>query len=308
MAGDAPLSRDVSAPGIITTIRPLWARWVILFVLLVPAVGLGSDVTPRADVRFVPLNPLRGDASPRAGALWGDIRKDQATGAIIEFKPNFSSPPHIHNITYRGVVIEGVVHNDDPEAETLWLGPGSFWVQPAGEPHITAAGEDGATIFLEIMSGPYLVRPTDEAFDSGERPLNVDATNLVWLTAADTTWIDAPSKPTADGPAIAHLWGSPGQGERNGTLLRLPSGYRGELLGLNDSVNVVVIVGQFALSVGTPSALLEPGAYVQLDRDDPQFLACEGEEACQLYVSTTGPYRFAKARREMREETAGNRP
>jgi hypothetical protein len=59
------------------------------------------------------------------------------------------------------------VHNDDPDAANMWMGPGSFWSQPAGEPHITsAAAEGGATIFLEILEGPYLVRPTKEAFDN----------------------------------------------------------------------------------------------------------------------------------------------
>ena len=55
----------------------------------------------------------------------------------------FSSPPHIHNVTYRAMVIKGLVHNDDPEAENMWMPPGSFWTQPAGEAHITSAkGEE----------------------------------------------------------------------------------------------------------------------------------------------------------------------
>ncbi len=49
------------------------------------------------------------------------------------------------------------------------MGPGSFWTQPAGQTHITAAGEGGkATAFLEIMEGPYLVRPPDASFDDGD--------------------------------------------------------------------------------------------------------------------------------------------
>lgn len=103
------------------------------------------------------LNPLRGDASPRAADLWGDRTKDIATGMLVKFKKGFSSPPHIHNISYRGVVIEGLLHNDDPTAEKLWLTTGSFWTQPAGETHITAADGQDNLIYLEIDSGPYLV-------------------------------------------------------------------------------------------------------------------------------------------------------
>ena len=119
------------------------------------------------------LNPLRGDASPRAADLWGDRTQDEATGLLVKFKQGFSSPPHSHNITYRGVVIHGALHNDDPTAERLWLSPGSFWTQPAGENHITAASGKENLIYLEIESGPYLVLPSDQAFDNGERPINM---------------------------------------------------------------------------------------------------------------------------------------
>ena len=139
-----------------------------------------TEIVKFSDVTYQPLNPARGDAAPQAGVLWGDIAKDVPTGAIIKFGENFSSPPHIHNITYRGIVIEGAVHNDDPDAANMWMGPGSFWSQPAGEPHITsAAAEGGATIFLEILEGPYLVRPTEEAFDNHELPVNLDSSNVV---------------------------------------------------------------------------------------------------------------------------------
>ena len=157
------------------------------------------EVVPSADVTFQPLNPARGDASPQAGVLWGDIREDVPTGTLIRFKPGFSSPPHIHNITYRAVVISGAVHNDDPAAEPMWMGPGSFWTQPAGATHITAARADAglSTAFLEIQEGPYLVQPKDRAFANGEFPVNVAAGNIVWIDAADVAWVDAPG--TAEG-------------------------------------------------------------------------------------------------------------
>lgn len=69
-------------------------------------------------------------------------------GISVRFNPGFSSPPHIHNITYRGIVIEGLLHNDDPTAESMWLPAGSFWTQPAGEDHITAANAQSNMIYL----------------------------------------------------------------------------------------------------------------------------------------------------------------
>lgn len=151
-----------------------------------------NEVVLNNDVQFQPLNPARGDAAPKAGVLWGDIKKDVPTGALIVFADGFSSPPHIHNITYRGVVISGAVHNDDPNAENLWMGPGSFWAQPAGESHITpAAPGSEATAFLEILEGPYLVQPSDEAFDNARHFQNSIMSNQECLSAL---------KPKADTP------------------------------------------------------------------------------------------------------------
>ena len=96
-----------------------------------------KEVVKRSNVDFIPLNPLRGDLSPKSGKLWGNIRKDLSSGMLVTFADGFQSPPHIHNITYRAVVIDGAVHNDDPTAKKMWMGPGSFWTQPLGESHIT---------------------------------------------------------------------------------------------------------------------------------------------------------------------------
>ena len=145
----------------------------------------GADIVPVSAVEWGPLNPARGDASPRAGTLWGDRTSAGESGFLVQFKEGFSSPPHIHNVTYRGVVIEGVIHNDDPGAADMWLPAGSFWTQPAGEAHVTSAGDAFNMAYVEIDDGPYLVKPTDESFDSGERPVNLDHTNLVWL---DVVW------------------------------------------------------------------------------------------------------------------------
>ena len=93
----------------------------------------GNELVKGSDVKFVPLNPARGQLSPKAGKLLGYIRADVPSGILVKFAHGFESPPHIHNITYRAVVISGVVHNDDPAAEKMWMESGSFWPQPLGE-------------------------------------------------------------------------------------------------------------------------------------------------------------------------------
>ena len=257
-----------------------------------------TEVVVRPDVRFQPLNPARGDASPRAGALWGDIRQDVASGALIVFGDGFSSPPHIHNITYRAVVISGAVHNDDPTAENLWMGPGSFWTQPAGESHITAAAPGSeATAFLEIQQGPYLVQPSDAGFDNGERPVNIDARNMVWLHPADVTWVDpAESSNAAEDVKIAFLWGSPQEGHSNGTMLKLPSGSRGHLRGNDSWLRAVVIQGEVARRAAGDSSSqnLAPGSYFGATERSAQEIECVAEAECLVYVSTTGRYDFGR--------------
>ena len=102
------------------------------------------------------------------------------------------------------VVISGEVHNDDTSAANTWMGPGTFWTQPAGEVHITSARPGlGGTAFLEILEGPYLVQPGDQAFDNGERPLNLLRSNMMWMSADEFKWIAA----DADSPQVALLWG-----------------------------------------------------------------------------------------------------
>lgn len=253
------------------------------------------EIVPRADITLQPLNPLRGDLSPKAGVLWGDIKQDAPTGALIQFVDGFSSPPHIHNITYRAVVISGYVHNDDPSAEKLWMGPGSFWTQPAGETHITAAKPgERATAFLEIISGPYLVQPASEEFDNGERPVNIEARNLIWLEARDTSWIEfAPgAKPL---PEIAFLWGRPRDGEMNGTFLKLPAGTEGVLRGNDAWLRAVVIAGETQHSVGGRAGekSLGTGSYFGSKGGGAHKLLCETGADCVLYVRTEGKYRFS---------------
>ncbi|MBT8076041.1 MAG: DUF4437 domain-containing protein [Gammaproteobacteria bacterium] len=255
-----------------------------------------SEVVERSDIQFQPLNPARGDASPQAGVLWGDIKKDIPSGALIVFADGFSSPPHIHNITYRAVVISGAVHNDDPDAESMWMGPGSFWTQPAGETHITAAAEGSkGTAFLEILEGPYLVQPSEEAFDNGERPVNVDARNIVWLDSSDVTWFGQSGASTStDGPEMAFLWGSSQDNQKNGTILKLPTGSTGELYGNGSWLRAVVIQGPANHQQTGESGLkiLESGSYFGLKDGAVHKVTCKAKTECLIYVSTKGRYSF----------------
>ena len=244
-----------------------------------------NEVVTADNVEWGWLNPLRGDKSPAAGKVWGDRTKNGPAGFLVKFNKGFSSPPHIHNITYRGVVIKGLLHNDDEQAAKQWLPAGSYWQQPAGEAHITAADGQENMAFLDIQEGPYLVKPTSEAFDNGERPINVDKSNMVWLNANDIEWVASKSN-----VETAFLWGSHEDKQLRATLLRLPAGFKGKIKNLSPNFRAVVISG------GLTHQFSKKGAVNQLNA--PSYFGAEGnatsiisaDKETVLYIRSNGDF------------------
>lgn len=267
------------------------ATTVIAQVAIEKADTKSRDVVRASEVSWGALNPARGDKGPRAGALWSDRATESASGFLVRFTDGFSSPPHIHNVTYRGVVISGLIHNDDPEAAEMWMPPGSFWTQPAGEVHITAAKGKDAMAYIEIDSGPYLVLPKEDAFDKGERPVNVVPSNLVWLSRSQTSWIADDGEGSGGGsPEIAFLWGKPGSGTKSGSFLRLPKEFHGELNCDGGSLRVVIVKGQLDYSdtAGDLSEALGPGEYFTIADKKSIRLTSGKESACIAYIQADG--------------------
>lgn len=246
-----------------------------------------NEVVTTDQIEWGWLNPLRGDKSPAAGKLWGDRTDTLASGFLVKFKKGFSSPPHIHNVTYRGVVIKGLLHNDDENAEKQWLPTGSFWVQPAGEAHITAADAEDNLAYIEIQEGPYLVKPTEEAFDNGERPVNVDKNNLVWLNANDITWVTDDSNVQA-----AFLWGQHKDNQLRASLIKLPAGYKGEIKNLSDNFRAIVITGTIAHQVKDYKHinLLEAGNYFGAKKDATHTITVKDDDEAIIYIRTNGEF------------------
>lgn len=248
---------------------------------------------PASDVTWDPLNPARGEKGPKAANLWNDRTEEPASGFLVAFKDGFSSPPHIHNVTYRGVVISGEVHNDDPDAEEMWMPQGAFWTQPAGQVHITSAKGKNVVAYIEIDSGPYLVMPKEKAFDKGERPINVDPSNLVWLDASQHQWIERNTSSTTKSPQIAVLWGEPSKDKSTfGSFLRIPAGFSGELSIKGDNTRVVVVDG--TLNYGTASENeLTPGGYLGLNDENKSInLSNKGDQTLTLYLRSNSEYKL----------------
>ena len=170
------------------------------------------------------------------------------------------------------------------------MSAGSFWTQPAGEVHITSAKGAENIAYIEIDAGPYLVLPAEEASDNGERPVNSHRSNLVWLDAANTSWIQ-PSKGQASAE-IAFLWDSVEKRKIVGTALKLPSGFDGQILCSAAILRGVVIEGQ--AEYRNPQALktktLEPGSYFGSKGNGNHHLRNTSSGDCLVYIRTNGKY------------------
>ncbi|WP_316364195.1 DUF4437 domain-containing protein [Candidatus Thiodiazotropha sp. CDECU1] len=272
------------------------AIWLTTLAAVNSVYAIGSqnhasvEVVLTPEVEWEQLNPARGDKSPQAGTLWGDRKGSVPTGFLAKFVDGFSSPPHIHNVTYRAVVISGRIHNDDPQAADMWMSAGSFWTQPKGEVHITAAKGDTNLVLVEIDKGPYLVLPVEEAFDSGERPVNVDTSNIVW--------VDPPGmQASANGPKIAYLWGKLRDGQSNGTFIKLPAGFTGRIHSHGSTFRAVVIKGR-PQYLDAEVKSLDPGSYFGSMGETVHQVASKAGEESIIYVRTDGKYEVIPANQQ----------
>ena len=271
----------------------------ILITLVISVFGISSisiaedktEVLLVSDLNWTPLNPARGKLGPKAGNLWGDRTGTGPSGFLVKFVDGFSSPPHIHNVTYRGVVISGLVHNDDPSAAKAWMPAGSYWTQAAGEVHITAAKGSSNIAYIEIEESPYLVLPTNEAFGSRDKSINVDQSNLVWLDASNTEWINQPENTTLeDAPKIAFLWGKPQDNQLNGTFVKLPSDFSGSLLTNQSILRGVIIQGKLNYQVqgkANKNSFI-PGSYFSSQGTVAHQFSVD--EDCIIYVRSKGKF------------------
>ena len=241
-----------------------------------------NKVILRSEIVWEKLNPARGDQSPQAGTIWGDRNGTEATGFLAKFADGFSSPPHTHNVTYRAVVIKGLVHNDDPKADNMWMKPGSFWTQPQGESHITSAKGEENIALVEIDHGPYLVKPIDEAFDNGERPVNIDASNIFWLGSNKTNWVDEKSD-----AEISFLWKSKNS---KGHFVKLPIGFIGTVYSDGNVFRSVIINGEINYKMPHTEEIktLDAGSYFTSSDMATHTIANTSNSESVIYIRTNG--------------------
>jgi quercetin dioxygenase-like cupin family protein len=118
------------------------------------------------DIKWVALMPDMKDKGPMIADVWGDSASG-THGRHWKFPAGFASPAHTHATDYHGVVIKGTVLNHAPgDAAPKEMGPGSYWMQPAGVSHVTACKAGSECIAYTYNLGKFDFM-TDEAAGAG---------------------------------------------------------------------------------------------------------------------------------------------
>lgn len=137
---------------------------------------------------------------------------------------------------------------------------------------------------VEIDQGPYLVQPIEDSYDSGERPINIDASNIVWLDSESTRWVEEETS-----AEISFLLED---ADYRSLFVKLPSGFAGVLESKASVLHAVVIKGLLTYVDGNKS--LDPGSYFGCEATSSHRLKNATSDDVVLYVRTNDELRVTQ--------------
>lgn len=106
-------------------------------------------VTPVEAAAFKLLDPAR-PAGPQVAVLRGD--PDSGPSSVLMKFPKLTSRVHSHTSDYDLVVVAGTMKHwqaGESEASSAVLGPGSYWFQPGGQPHVDRCLSDECLLYVQ---------------------------------------------------------------------------------------------------------------------------------------------------------------
>lgn len=125
-------------------------------------------------------------------------------------------------------------------------------------------------------------RGSDSAETSGQTPIHIPPTDLVWSDLDPTG---------APGVKIAPLWGNPATG-RFGAFLKLPAGFAVPLHTHTHPMKVVFVSGTYIQGPeGAAEFRLGPGSYMmQPGGDYRHTTSCDKASDCVFFVESEGAF------------------
>jgi anti-sigma factor ChrR (cupin superfamily) len=110
--------------------------------------------TSAADLKWTDLDP-KGAPGVRIADLWGDHAKG-AFGAFLKLPAGFVAPLHTHTNAMKVVFISGTYIQAPEGKPEVWLGPGSYMMQPGGNyRHTTSCDKASDCVFFVESTGKF---------------------------------------------------------------------------------------------------------------------------------------------------------
>ncbi len=262
--GDAVASGDVTKPEATKPVAPE-----------PPDTG-GYVLAVPASRTYAPLNP---DApGPEVAPVHGDLKS--ATAFFVKVAPGGKAPLHTHSSDYHAVVISGApkhwIGNAAKTAKPLT--PGSYFFQPANQPHVDECTGTEPCVLFVTMAGAFDFTPVAKA---KKEP----AGKYVQIERAKAKLAPLdPSKP--DGLKVAVLSGDMKTGPV-AMLLEVPPGTNSGLHGHSSSYEAVVVDGAPAHWLPhekDEGKALEAGAYWFQPATYEHGDRCTGSAPCHVVV------------------------
>ena len=122
----------------------------------------------------------------------------------------------------------------------------------------------------------------DDAFQTAEVPINIDASNLVWCDFGD---------PSSEAK-LAYLWGTPEKENLNGTLLKVPRGTSVVVSSRNADFRAIVIQGQpdYRKPDTGETLTLEPGSFFMANAAAKHRVTADDQSDLILYIRSNGNF------------------
>ncbi len=124
-------------------------------------------------------------------------------------------------------------------------------------------------------------------FDNGERPINVDASNMVWLNSKTANWIAPESN-----AELGFLWED---SDSKGLFVKLPKTFNGTIEADGTVLHSVVIQGllKYTLPQDQETKTLDVGSYFGATSEAIHTMSSVDHEVI-LYIRTNGSIKINK--------------